>query len=137
IDWVVVDYLGLIEPDGDGRTRAESRQEGVARSSRALKALARQLGITIVMVCQLNRGPEQRADKRPMLSDLRDSGQLEQDSDIIMLIFQEQTYEPASPRAGEGDVIVAKHRNGPTGTVTVAFQGHMARFVDMATAEEP
>jgi len=83
-------------------------------------------------VCQLNRGPEQRQDKKPMLADLRESGSLEQDADLVLLIHREDFYEPESPRAGEADLLVVKHRNGPTGTVTVAFQGHYSRFVDMA-----
>ena len=81
---------------------------------------------------QLNRGPEQRTDKKPMLSDLRESGSLEQDADVVILIHRDDAYDRDSPRAGEADLIVAKHRNGPTSTVTVAFQGHFSRFVDMA-----
>ena len=86
----------------------------------------------VVAIFQLNRGPEQRNDKRPLLSDLRESGSIEQDSDVVILLHREDAYERESPRAGEADLIVAKHRNGPTTTVTVAFQGHYSRFVDMA-----
>ena len=86
----------------------------------------------VIAISQLNRGPEQRTDKRPMLSDLRESGSIEQDSDVVILLHREDAYERESPRAGEADMIVAKHRNGPTATVTVAFQGHYSRFVDMA-----
>ena len=86
----------------------------------------------MIAISQLNRSPEQRQDKRPMLSDLRESGSLEQDSDVVMLIHREDAYDRESPRAGEADLIVAKHRNGPTATVTVSFQGHYSRFVEMA-----
>ncbi len=102
------------------------------RLSRSLKLLAKELNVPVIAVAQLNRGPEQRTDKRPMLSDLRESGSIEQDSDVVILLHREDAYERESPRAGEADFIVAKHRNGPTTTVTVAFQGHYSRFVDMA-----
>jgi replicative DNA helicase len=90
------------------------------------------LDVPVVAVTQLNRGPEQRTDKRPLLSDPRESGFIEQDSDVVILLHREDAYERESPRAGEADFIIAKHRNGPTTTVTVAFQGHYSRFVDMA-----
>jgi replicative DNA helicase len=125
---VIVDYLQLMS---SGK-RVESRQQEVAEFSRALKLLAKELDVPVIAISQLNRGPEQRQDKRPMLSDLRESGSLEQDADVVVLLHREDAYEKESPRAGEADMIVAKHRNGPTGTVTVAFQGHYSRFVDMA-----
>ena len=125
---VVVDYLQLL---GSSR-RFDNRQQEVAEFSRSLKLLAKELDVPVVALSQLNRGSEQRADKRPMLSDLRESGSLEQDPDIVVLIHREDVYDKNSPRAGEADLIVAKHRNGPTGVVTVAFQGHYSRFVDMA-----
>ena len=100
--------------------------------SRSLKLLAKELDVPVVALSQLNRGPEQRTDKKPLLSDLRESGSIEQDCDICVLLHREDAYEKESPRAGEADLIVAKHRNGPTATVTVAFQGHYSRFVDMA-----
>jgi len=81
---------------------------------------------------QLNRGSEQRTDKRPQVSDLRESGSIEQDADMVMMIHREDMYEKESPRAGEADIMLVKHRNGPTANVTVAFQGHYSRFVDMA-----
>ena len=84
--------------------------------------------VPVVAVAQLNRGPEQRTDKRPLLADLRESGSIEQDADVVILLHREDAYERESPRAGEADFIVAKHRNGPTATVTVAFQGHYSRF---------
>jgi len=125
---VVVDYLQLMS---SGK-RVESRQQEVAEFSRALKLLAKELELPVVALSQLNRGPEQRTDKKPMLSDLRESGSIEQDSDMVILLHREDAYERESPRAGEADFIVAKHRNGPTATITVAFQGHYSRFVDMA-----
>jgi replicative DNA helicase len=94
--------------------------------------LAKELEVPVVALSQLNRGPEQRTDKKPMLSDLRESGSIEQDSDVVILLHREDVYERESPRAGEADLIVAKHRNGPVATVTVAFQGHYSRFVEMA-----
>ncbi len=127
---IVVDYLQLMS---SGK-RVESRQQEVAEFSRALKLLAKELGLPVVALSQLNRGPEQRTDKKPMLSDLRESGSIEQDADLVMLLHREDAYERESPRAGEADFIIAKHRNGPTATVTVAFQGHYSRFVDMANS---
>ena len=125
---VVVDYLQLMT---SGK-RVESRQQEVSEFSRSLKLLAKELDVPVVAISQLNRGPEQRVDKRPMLADLRESGSLEQDADMVVLLHREDFYERESPRAGEADFIVAKHRNGPTATITVAFQGHYSRFVDMA-----
>jgi replicative DNA helicase len=125
-----VDYLQLMG-SGAGR-RPESRQAEVSEISRGLKVLGKELGLPVIAIAQLNRGPEARADKRPAMSDLRESGSLEQDADIVILLHREDAYERESPRAGEADLIVAKNRNGPTATITVAFQGHYARFVDMA-----
>jgi replicative DNA helicase len=125
---VVVDYLQLMS---SGK-RVESRQQEVAEFSRSLKLLAKELEVPVIAISQLNRGAEQRTDKRPQMSDLRESGAIEQDADMVILLHREDQYERESPRAGEADLIVAKHRNGPTATVTVAFQGHYSRFVDMA-----
>ena len=127
---LVVDYLQLMEPV----TRSGSRQIDVAEMSRQLKLISKELEVPVVALSQLNRGPEQRQDKKPMLSDLRESGAVEQDSDVVILLHREDAYEKESPRAGEADWIVAKNRNGPTATITCAFQGHYARFVDMAPA---
>jgi replicative DNA helicase len=127
---LIIDYLQLMS---SGK-KVESRQVEVSEFSRSLKLLAKELEIPVIAISQLNRGPEQRQDKRPMLSDLRESGSLEQDADMVVLLHREDVYERESPRAGEADFILAKHRNGPTGTVTVAFQGHYSRFVDMATS---
>jgi replicative DNA helicase len=125
---VIIDYLQLMSSP----KRTESRQQEVSEMSRSLKLLAKELEVPVIAVAQLNRGPEQRTDKKPMLSDLRESGSIEQDADMVILLHREDAYERESPRAGEADFIVAKHRNGPTATVTVAFQGHFSRFVDMA-----
>jgi len=125
---VVVDYLQLMSSP----KRVENRQQEVSELSRSLKLLAKELQVPVVALAQLNRGPELRTDKRPLLADLRESGSIEQDSDVVILLHREDAYERESPRAGEADLIVAKHRNGPTATVTVAFQGHYSRFVDMA-----
>ncbi|GAA2032162.1 replicative DNA helicase [Agromyces tropicus] len=124
---VVIDYLQLMT---SGK-RVESRQQEVSEFSRALKLLAKELQVPVLALSQLNRGPEQRADKMPALSDLRESGSIEQDADMVVLLHRESAYERDSPRAGEADLIVAKHRNGPTRTVTVAFHGHFSRFADM------
>jgi replicative DNA helicase len=127
---VIIDYLQLMSSP----KRVENRQQEVSEMSRSLKLLAKELEVPVVALSQLNRGPEQRQDKKPMLSDLRESGSIEQDADVVILLHREDAYEKESPRAGEADLIVAKHRNGPTATVTVAFQGHYSRFVDMAPA---
>jgi replicative DNA helicase len=125
---VIIDYLQLMT---SGK-RVESRQQEVSEFSRALKLLAKELQVPVIALSQLNRGPEQRADKLPALSDLRESGSIEQDADVVVLLHRESAYEKDNPRAGEADLIVAKHRNGPTKTVTVAFQGMYSRFADMA-----
>ncbi len=125
---IIIDYLQLMS---SGK-RVESRQQEVSEFSRALKLLAKELEVPVIAISQLNRGPEQRTDKKPMMSDLRESGSIEQDADMVILLHREELYERESPRAGEADFIVAKHRNGPTATITVAFQGHYSRFVDMA-----
>lgn len=129
LDLVVVDYLQLLKSGGH---RPESRQQEVSDISRGLKMLAKELEVPVIALSQLNRGPEQRTDKKPVVSDLRESGSIEQDADIVILLHREDAYEKESPRGGEADLIVGKHRNGPTATITVAFQGHYSRFVDMA-----
>ncbi|MFD0887032.1 replicative DNA helicase, partial [Streptosporangium algeriense] len=126
--FVIIDYLQLMSSP----KKTESRQNEVSEISRSIKLLAKELEVPVIAISQLNRGPEQRTDKRPMVSDLRESGSIEQDADMVILLHREDAYERESPRAGEADLIVAKHRNGPTATVTVAFQGHYSRFVDMA-----
>ena len=125
---IVVDYMQLMT---SGK-KVESRQQEVSEFSRHLKLLAKELEVPVVTISQLNRGPEQRTDKKPMLADLRESGSLEQDADMVMLIHRPDAWERDDPRAGEADLILAKHRNGPTTTVTVAHQLHYSRFFDMA-----
>lgn len=128
IGLIVVDYMQLMNPS----KRAESRQQEVSECSRSLKLLAKELEVPVVAISQLNRGPEQRTDKKPQLSDLRESGSLEQDADMVVLLHRPDAYERDDPRMGEADFILAKHRAGPTTTVTVAQQLHYSRFVDMA-----
>ncbi|MEU4442665.1 replicative DNA helicase [Actinosynnema sp. NPDC050801] len=125
---VVVDYLQLMS---SGK-RTESRQQEVSEFSRNLKLIAKELEVPVIAISQLNRGPEQRTDKRPQLSDLRESGSLEQDADMVILINRPDAWERDDPRAGEADLIIAKHRAGPTATITVAHQLHYSRFADLA-----
>ncbi|GAB2763101.1 replicative DNA helicase [Salinifilum aidingensis] len=125
---IVVDYLQLVGSSG----RAERREQEVASISRGLKLLAKELEIPIIAVSQLNRGAENRTDTKPRLADLRESGAVEQDSDAVLLLHRPDAAERDDPRMGEVDLILAKHRGGPTSTVTVAHQLHYSRFVDMA-----
>ncbi|MEI2775079.1 MAG: replicative DNA helicase [Tetrasphaera sp.] len=119
---VVIDYLQLMS---SGK-KVESRQQEVSEFSRALKLLAKELEVPVIAISQLNRGPEQRTDKRPQMSDLRESGSIEQDADVVILLHKDRERE------GEADVLVVKHRNGPTKDIVLGFQGHYARFANMA-----
>lgn len=125
---VVIDYLQLMT---SGK-KVESRQQEVSEFSRQIKLLAKELQVPVVAMSQLNRGPEQRTDKKPMLSDLRESGSIEQDADMVILLHRPDAFETDDPRGGEADLIVAKHRAGPTRTITVAHQLHLSRFSNMA-----
>jgi replicative DNA helicase len=125
---VVVDYLQLMT----GRNTAENRQVEVSEISRGLKILARELECPVVALSQLSRGLEQRADKRPMLADLRESGSLEQDADVVLFIYRDEIYNPESADRGTAEIIVAKHRNGPTGSVQLAFVDRYTLFANMA-----
>ena len=128
---VIVDYLQLMT----GRSSAESRQVEVAEISRGLKILARELEVPVVALSQLSRNLESRADKRPVLADLRESGALEQDSDAVLFTYRDEMYNPASPDRGVAEVIVAKQRSGPTGVVHLAFLDHFTRFANLAKPE--
>jgi replicative DNA helicase len=125
---IVIDYLQLMT----GRSGAESRQVEVSELSRGLKILARELETPVVALSQLSRGLEMRADKRPMLADLRESGSIEQDSDVVMFIYREEIYDPKPENAGQAEIIVAKHRAGPTGVANLAFLPQYTRFANMA-----
>ena len=125
---IVVDYLQLMT---SGK-KVESRQQEVSEFSRQIKLLAKELEVPVVAMSQLNRGPEQRTDKKPLLSDLRESGSIEQDADMVVLLHRPDAFERDDPRGGEADLIIAKHRAGPTKTITVAHQLHLSRFTNMA-----
>ncbi len=125
---IVIDYLQLMT----GRTSAENRQVEIAEISRGLKILARELEVPVVALSQLSRSLEQRADKRPMLSDLRESGSLEQDADVVMFLYRDEVYNNESPDRGMAEVIVAKHRSGPVGTCRLVFLDHYTKFANMA-----
>lgn len=123
---IVIDYLGLMA-DGEGNTRNEK----VGANSRGLKALAKQMEVPVVLLAQLNRKLEERHDKRPMLSDLRDSGEIEQDADIVLFLYRDEVYNPNTRDRGIGEINVAKQRNGPTGTVAAAYIGERTLFADL------
>jgi replicative DNA helicase len=125
---VVIDYLQLMT---SGK-HYESRQQEVSDFSRSIKLLAKELELPVVAISQLNRGPEQRTDKRPQVSDLRESGSLEQDCDMVMLLHRPDGFDRDDPRAGEADLILGKHRGGPTATISLAHQLDRCRFVGMA-----
>ena len=127
---IVVDYIQLMT----GRSGAESRQVEVSEISRGLKLLARELQTPVIGVSQLSRGLETRQDKRPMLSDLRESGSIEQDADLVVFIYRDEVYNAESSDMGTAEIIVAKHRNGPTGQLRLAFLPHYTRFANLARA---
>ncbi len=128
---IVVDYLQLMQVAGT----KENRTNEISEISRSLKALAKELKVPVIALSQLNRGVEQRTDKKPVMSDLRESGAIEQDADLIMLIYREEVYEPDTPRKGIADIIIAKQRNGPTGEVHLTFLGKYTRFENLATGD--
>jgi len=125
---IVVDYLQLMQSRG----RSENRQQEISEISRSLKILGRELNVPVIAVSQLSRAVEQRTDKRPLLSDLRESGAIEQDADLVMFIYRDDYYNKDSDEKGIAEVIVSKHRNGPTGTVRLAFLEHYTKFANLA-----
>lgn len=132
IGLIIVDYLQLMQ----GPPRVENRQQEISEISRSLKALARELGVPLIAVSQLSRAVEQRADRKPQLSDLRESGAIEQDADVVVLLLREEYYSPTEENKGKADVIIAKQRNGPVGTLRLAFINEHTRFENLAEGEE-
>ena len=131
LDLVVIDYLGLMNPEG----RAESRNQEISVLSRNLKMFAKELNCPVLVLSQLSRGPETRTDHRPMLSDLRDSGSIEQDADMVMFLYRDEYYNKDTENPGECEINLAKHRNGPTGVVNVTWLDKTTRFVDLAKSQ--
>jgi replicative DNA helicase len=131
LDLVIVDYLQLMTGD----TRSENRVQELAYISRTLKGLARELNVPVLAASQLSRAVEQRHDKRPILSDLRESGSLEQDADVVMFIYRDDMYDQTSERKNVAEIILAKHRNGPTGSIELYFRSHLTQFVNAARRE--
>lgn len=128
LDIVLIDYLQLMSGDG----RSESRQQEISTISRGLKALAKELDCTVVALSQLSRAPELRSDHRPILSDLRESGAIEQDADIVMFLYRDEYYNPDTEKKNISELIIAKHRNGPIGTIELVFAGQYTKFLDYA-----
>lgn len=127
LDLILIDYLQLMS--GNGRT--ESRQQEISEISRSLKALAREMEAPVVALSQLSRACESRADHRPMLSDLRESGAIEQDADVVMFLYRDEYYNPETEAKNQGELIVAKQRNGPTGTIHLVWMGQYTKFASM------
>ncbi|HEY9664987.1 MAG TPA: replicative DNA helicase, partial [Allocoleopsis sp.] len=123
---VLIDYLQLMEGGGDNRVQE------LSKITRALKGLARELSVPVIALSQLSRGVESRTNKRPMMSDLRESGSIEQDADLIMMLYREEYYDPDTPDRGLAEVIIAKHRNGPVGTVKLLFDPQFTQFRNLA-----
>ena len=126
LDLILIDYLQLMEGEGNN----ESRQQEISKISRSLKIIAKELDCPVVALSQLSRAPEQRADHRPMLSDLRESGAIEQDADIVMFLYRDEYYHPDSERKNIGEVIIAKNRHGETGSVELVWLGEVQKFAD-------
>ena len=125
---IVIDYIQLMSGNRPGENRATE----VSEISRSIKSLAKELQVPIVALSQLSRKVEERTDKRPMMSDLRESGAIEQDADVILMMYREDYYKPDTPDKGIAEVIIGKQRNGPTGTVRLAFLGEYTRFESLA-----
>jgi replicative DNA helicase len=133
IGLIVVDYLQLMQ----GPKGVESRQQEISVISRSLKALAKELNIPVIALSQLSRAVEQRADRKPQLSDLRESGAIEQDADVVIFLYRPWIYSQEDEDEGKAEVIVAKQRNGPTGTVQASFISKYARFENFSQSETP
>jgi replicative DNA helicase len=131
LDLIIIDYLQLMQ---GGERRSENRVQEISYISRALKGLARDLGVPVIALSQLSRAVESRENKMPVLSDLRESGSIEQDADIVMFIYREAIYDENTAKGQVTDIRIAKHRNGPTGTVQLYFDPSTARFLDLQTA---
>ena len=125
---IVVDYLQLMRGSGN----PENRTNEISEISRSLKAIAKEMRCPLVALSQLNRGLEQRTDKRPMMADLRESGAIEQDADVILFVYRDEVYHPESPDKGTAEIIIGKQRNGPIGKVRLAFIGHLTKFENLA-----
>jgi len=131
---IIIDYLQLMQ----GRGRGDgNRVQEISEISRSLKGLARELDVPVIALAQLSRGVESRQDHHPMLSDLRESGSIEQDADIVMFIYRDEVYNPSTDRHGIADIIIAKHRNGPVGQVSLRWLEQTARFVDLELYHQP
>lgn len=133
LDLLIVDYLQLMS----GGSRSENRQQEISFISRSIKGLARELNIPILALSQLSRQVESRADKHPMLSDLRESGSIEQDADVVLFIYRDEVYNPDTEFPNIAEIIVGKHRSGPTGIFSVYFKKHLAQFVDLEVRTQP
>ena len=128
LDIIIIDYLQLMS--GSGKSSSESRQQEISDISRSLKALARELNVPVVALSQLSRAVEQRTDHRPMLSDLRESGAIEQDADVVMFIYRDDYYNKDSENKGIAEIIIAKQRNGPIGTVNLVWLPDYTKFAN-------